>query len=139
MIGTYCSLVIDAPNIRYLIVGEGVDRPRLEAKVKLYGLTDKVVYCGRVSDEEKADHYRLCDIFSLAERQEGFGIVLLEALACSAPVVAGELDGSRDAILDGGELANLNNFASLQSSLLRALAKPPNIPERLEYFWFEIM
>jgi phosphatidyl-myo-inositol dimannoside synthase len=133
------SLMLDAPNIRYLIVGEGDDRPRLEGKVKLHGLTDKVVFCGRVSDEEKADHYRLCDVFSLAGRQEGFGIVLLEALACGAPVVASELDGSRDAILDGelGELANPNSPASLQSAVLRALAKPRHIPERLEYFSFE--
>jgi phosphatidyl-myo-inositol dimannoside synthase len=133
------SLLVDAPDIRYLIVGEGDDRPRLEAKVHLHGLRDKVVFCGRVSDEEKADHYRLCDVFSLAGRQEGFGIVLLEALACGAPVVASELDGSRDAILDGelGELANPNDPASLQSALLRALAKQRQIPERLEYFWFE--
>jgi phosphatidyl-myo-inositol dimannoside synthase len=133
------SVLVVAPGVRYLIVGEGDDRPRLEAKVKLHGLTDKVVFCGRVSDEEKADHYRLCDVFSLAGRQEGFGIVLLEALACGAPVVASELDGSREAILDGelGELANPNDPASLQSALLRALAKPRRIPERLEYFWFE--
>jgi len=133
------SLLVDTPDIRYVIVGEGDDRPRLEAKVKLLGLTDKVVFCGRVSDEEKADHYRLCDVFSLAGRQEGFGIVLLEALACGAPVVASELDGSRDAVLDGelGELANPNDPASLQLALLRALAKPRHIPEGLEYFWFE--
>jgi len=133
------SLLVDTPDIRYVIVGEGDDRPRLEAKVKLLDLTDKVVFCGRVSDEEKADHYRLCDVFSLAGRQEGFGIVLLEALACGAPVVASELDGSRDAVLDGelGELANPNDPASLQLALLRALAKPRHIPEGLEYFWFE--
>jgi glycosyltransferase involved in cell wall biosynthesis len=132
-------LLLHAPNLRYLIAGDGDDRPRLEAKVKLHGLTDKVVFCGRVSDEEKADHYRMCDVFSLAGRQEGFGIVLLEALACGAPVVASELDGSRDAILEGelGELANPDNPASLQAALLRALAKPRHIPERLEYFSFE--
>lgn len=132
-------LLLDAPDLRYLIAGEGGDRPRLEAKVKAQGLADKIVFCGRISDEEKADHYRLCDVFSMAGRQEGFGIVLLEALACGASVVASELDGSRDAILDGefGELANPDDPASLQAAFIRALAKPRHVPERLEYFSFE--
>ena len=133
------GLLREAPDLRYLIAGDGDDRSRLEAKVVALGLTGKVVFCGRVSDAEKADHYRLCDVFSMAGRQEGFGFVFLEALACGAPVVASELDGSRDAVLDGelGELANPDNPASLQSAIVRALAKPHRIPERLEHFSYQ--
>jgi phosphatidylinositol alpha-1,6-mannosyltransferase len=132
-------LLVDSPDLRYLIAGDGDDRPRLEAKVGQLGLRDKIVFSGRVDDKEKVDHYRLCDAFSMAGRQEGFGIVLLEALACGAPVVASELDGSRDAILNGelGELANPDDPASLRAALLRALAKPRHVPERLDYFSFE--
>ena len=132
-------LLRDAPDLRYLIVGDGDDRPRLQAKVEALGLSEKIVFCGRVSDAEKADHYRLCDVFSMAGRQEGFGFVFLEALACGAPVVASELDGSRDAVLGGelGELANPDDPASLHAAILRALSKPRRIPERLEHFSFE--
>ena len=95
------SLVSTVPTLVFLIAGDGDDRPRLEAKVAEMGLRDRVKFAGRISEEEKADHYRLCDVYSMAGRQEGFGFVFLEALATGAPVVASELDGSRNAVLDG--------------------------------------
>ena len=139
MIAVMPRLLADSPDLRYLIAGDGDDRPRLEAKVQSMGLSGQVIFCGRVSDAEKADHYRLCDVFTMAGRQEGFGFVFLEALACGAPVVASVLDGSRDAVLGGelGELANPDDPSSLCDAIMRALAKPRQIPARLAHFSFE--
>jgi glycosyltransferase involved in cell wall biosynthesis len=132
------QLRAEVPDLVYLVAGDGSDRSRLQAKVTASGLDDSVKLIGRISEAEKADHYRLCDVFSMAGRQEGFGIVFLEALATGAPVVASILDGSRDAVLDGkiGELANPDDPASLRAAILRALAKPRVVPQLLEHFSF---
>jgi glycosyltransferase involved in cell wall biosynthesis len=128
----------EVPDLVYLIAGDGGDRARLQAKVTAAGLNGSVQLIGRIAEAEKADHFRLCDVYSMAGRQEGFGIVFLEALATGAPVVASVLDGSRNAVLEGrlGELANPDDPASLRAAILRALAKPRVVPELLEHFSF---
>ena len=133
------SLVSDIPSLVFLIAGDGDDRPRLEAKVAGLELQYCVKFAGLVDESEKADHYRLCDVYTMAGRQEGFGFVFLEALATGAPVVASSLDGSRNAILEGrlGELANPDEPETLKKAIIRSLAKPRAVPELLEYFSYE--
>ena len=93
-------------NAKYLIVGSGDDRPRLEAIARECGVTDAVIFAGRVPTEELSGYYRLCDLFAMPSTGEGFGIVFLEALATGKPVLAGNRDGSVDA-LNHGELGVL--------------------------------
>jgi glycosyltransferase involved in cell wall biosynthesis len=89
-------------------------------------VADRVVFAGRVDEEEKADHYRLADVFVMPGRGEGFGIVYLEALACGIPVVGSVLDGSRDALLDGrlGVLVDPDDRADLVRGIREALTRP---------------
>jgi glycosyltransferase involved in cell wall biosynthesis len=94
-------LLRQLPDLRYLIVGDGSDRPRLEAKVRAQGLLDYVIFAGRVAEAEKVAHYNLADVFVMPSHGEGFGIALIEAAACGIPVVGSSVDGSRDALLDG--------------------------------------
>jgi phosphatidylinositol alpha-1,6-mannosyltransferase len=49
------------PNIAYLIVGDGIDRCRLEEKARSLGIHEHVVFAGYIPESEKADHYRLAD------------------------------------------------------------------------------
>jgi glycosyltransferase involved in cell wall biosynthesis len=85
------------------------------------------------------DHYRLADVFVMAGRQEGFGFVFLEAMASGIPVVASNLDGSREAVLYGklGELANPDDREALKAAIRKALGRPRQIPEGLEFFSYE--
>ena len=53
------------------------------------------------SDEELVDHYNLSNVFLMPSYGEGFGIVFLEALSCGIPVIAGNTDGSKDALMNG--------------------------------------
>lgn len=92
--------------VRYLIVGHGTDRRNLESVVRELGLHESVTFAGFVPDIELAEHYRLADVFAMPSTGEGFGIVFLEAMACGTPVLAGNRDGSVDA-LDGGRLGRL--------------------------------
>jgi glycosyltransferase involved in cell wall biosynthesis len=94
-------LMRQLPNLHYLIVGDGSDRARLEAKARTQGLADHVVFAGRIAEAEKVAHYNLADVYVMPSRGEGFGIALIEAAACGIPVVGSSVDGSRDALLDG--------------------------------------
>lgn len=137
------TLLRTVPDLAYLIAGEGDDRARLEAKVRALGLAERVVFAGYVPEAEKADYYRLADCFLLAGWGEGFGIVLLEAMACGIPVVASRLDGSCEAVADGalGLLVNPREPADLLRGIETALASPRGIPppglERFSYRAFE--
>ncbi len=94
------------PNVRYLLVGKGDDRPWIEAQIEQFGLADCVNLTGFVPDTELAAYYQLCDVFALPSQGEGFGIVYLEALACGKSVLAGNQDGAVDP-LDQGRLGCL--------------------------------
>ena len=56
---------------------------------------------GRIAEEEKVAHYHLADAYVMPSRGEGFGIVILEAMACGVPALASSKDGGREALLDG--------------------------------------
>jgi phosphatidyl-myo-inositol dimannoside synthase len=134
------DLAKEIPNIAYVIVGDGDDRPRLEAKAKSRGIQDRVVFTGFIPEAEKADHYRLADAFVMPGWGEGFGFVFLEALACGIPVVGSILDGSREALRQGklGILVDPGCPDDIQAGILAALKRPRGvIPQGLEYFSFE--
>jgi glycosyltransferase involved in cell wall biosynthesis len=112
------------PSVHYIIGGRGPDRSRVEALVRRLNLMDTVTLAGYVPDHELCDFYNLCDVFAMPSKREGFGIVFLEALACGKPVLAGNRDGSVDALLDGefGVLVNPDNVAEIAGSLTAILA-----------------
>ncbi|MEG4089233.1 glycosyltransferase family 4 protein [Microcoleus sp. Pol12B4] len=88
------------PNVKYLVIGRGDDRPRLVKLADDLGVTERVIFAGFVPTENLAEHYQLADAYVMPS-QEGFGIVYLEALACGVPVLAGDADGSADPLQDG--------------------------------------
>ncbi len=124
------------PDIAYLVCGDGDDRPRLEARVRSLGLERFVTFAGYVPESEKADHYRLADAFVMPSRGEGFGIVYLEALASGLPVVAGDSDGSREALRDGrlGVLVDPRSESDLVRGIIEAVGRPNATPEGFDYF-----
>ena len=130
-------LARDVPDVTYMIVGDGPDRARLEQR-RRNDSTDRVIFAGRISEEEKADHYRLADIYVMPSSGEGFGIVHLEAMACGIPVIGSKIDGSRDALRNGrlGILVNPTDGAELCKAILRTLAEKSTGDRRhgVEYF-----
>jgi phosphatidyl-myo-inositol dimannoside synthase len=108
-------------------------RRRLEEKVEALGLSDRVIFTGYVSESEQVAHYNLADVYVMPSTGEGFGIVLLEAVACGVPVVGSRVDGSREALLDGqlGRLVDPGNPLALLDGLTSALEEG-RPPERIE-------
>jgi phosphatidylinositol alpha-1,6-mannosyltransferase len=111
------------PKLRYLIVGDGADRSRLQAKAITLGVADNVIFTGWIPESEKVAHYNLADAYVMPTSGEGFGIVLIEAAACGIPVIGSGLGGSREALLDGrlGRLVDPKKPLELQEAVLATL------------------
>jgi phosphatidylinositol alpha-1,6-mannosyltransferase len=117
------QLVKRFPNLKYLIVGDGPDRRRLEEKVRALELSDVVVFAGYIPEQDKVSHYNLANAYVMPSSGEGFGIVLIEAAACGIPVIGSRADGSREALLDGqlGCLVDPKNRNELLQAIIAAL------------------
>ena len=82
---------------RLLIAGTGPERQRLERLAYERDLGDRVVFLGRVPDDELPRLYRQADACVVPSRElEGFGYVALEALAAGTPVIASATGGLVD-------------------------------------------
>jgi len=98
-----------------------------------------VIFTGLFPESEKRALYNLADVYVMPSRGEGFGFVLLEAMACGVPAIGSRHDGGREA-LRGGELGILVDPASsadLRLAIDEVLARgEKKIPEGLDYFSF---
>jgi phosphatidylinositol alpha-1,6-mannosyltransferase len=118
------------PDLVYMIAGDGPYRGELEKLATDLGVRDRVVFIGRVQDEDLPALYSLCEVFVMASRArieesdvEGFGIVLLEASACGKPVVGGRSGGVPDAVVDGftGLLVDPSNPQEIADALAKLM------------------
>lgn len=127
------------PDVHYLIVGTGPYQEELQQIVAELGLAASVTFAGRVLDGELAAHYRLCDLFVMANRElsdhdtEGFGLVFLEANACGKAVVGGRAGGAVEAVRDGqnGLLVDGHDPGAIASTINRLLSDDA-LRQRLE-------
>lgn len=89
----------------YLIVGDGPEMKKVNESIKRHGLTNRVRTLGIVDKELLKLLYNIADVFvmpnlKLENNIEGFGMVVIEAGSCDVPVVASNIDGIKDAVID---------------------------------------
>ena len=111
---------------RLLIVGSGPQEREARRYVATRGLQE-VEFLGRVSDDEKAQLFRTVDVFaSPATGGESFGIVLLEAMAAGAPIVASDIHGYKGVVRRGREglLVPPHEPKELATAIARLLGDP---------------
>jgi len=117
------SLIIrEISNIKLLILGEGEDRKFLEEYAKKIGVSKYVCFCGFKSNPYK--YLAHSDVFVLASLWEGFGNVILEAMACGIPVVATDCpSGPREIIshMEDGLLVPVRDAKSLATAIIELL------------------
>ena len=96
------------PDVQWVVIGDGPLRGELEALARAHGVADSVRFLGALSDAERDTWLRRADLLAMPSRLpgagragEGFGIVYMEAAAYGKPVVAGNVGGALDAVLDG--------------------------------------
>ncbi len=86
----------DIPGIRVIVGGDGPMKGYYQNMARDLGLSQNVRFAGYISNPDLPDFYNSCRIFVLPSKdpvREGFGIVLLEAMACGRPVIATEIAG----------------------------------------------
>jgi glycosyltransferase involved in cell wall biosynthesis len=126
------SLLPGGGSVRLEIVGEGPERPTLEAAAQRLGIADRIEFRGKVSSAElqaayaRASAFVLPSIFDARGDTEGLGVVALEAMNYGTPVVASRIGGIPDIVEDGvtGVLVPPGDAAALAAALRRVLDEP---------------
>jgi glycosyltransferase involved in cell wall biosynthesis len=109
--------------VRAVIVGEGPERPALEALAAELGLTDQVRFFG--AHPEAGRLFRAFDAFVLSSRSEGTPITLLEAMSAGVPVVATSVGGIPDVLTEQEAwLVPPENPPALGAAIMEALDHP---------------
>jgi phosphatidyl-myo-inositol alpha-mannosyltransferase len=118
-------LAAQRPGLRLLVAGHG-DADESLARTPAW-LRDRIVVLGQVSDSDKVRVYHSVDVFCAPNTGgESFGIVLAEAMAAGAPIVASDLDAFRQVLRRGqaGELFRTGDAAGLAAAAGRLLDQP---------------
>ncbi len=126
------AVIIDAmpalsarfPGIRAVLAGDGPELPALRKRAAARGVAENVQFPGPF--EEPWDLLRSADVFVLASEIEGLPLVVLEAINQGVPVVATDVGGMPEAVIDDvtGYLIPPGNPAALTTAVTRILNDP---------------
>lgn len=114
------------------VVGDGEDRDRLEGLSRSLGLDGRVRFMGRLGDEELRELYASATAFVLPSTHEGFGLVFVEAMAFSLPVITVSAGAAPEVVEDGvtGLVVPPRDPAALAGAI-GALVRDPGLAETL--------
>jgi phosphatidylinositol alpha-mannosyltransferase len=128
LIDAFAAVQHNLPDARLIIVGayDNLEMLPFLFQARQLGLRE-VHFVGRVTDQELARYYRTAAVFCAPSTgMESFGMVLLEAMAAGAPIVASDIDGYRDVMDDGrqGVLVKPEDSDKLAAALVSLLRDP---------------
>ncbi|MGV3755524.1 MAG: glycosyltransferase, partial [Verrucomicrobiota bacterium] len=126
------KIVAACPKVKFLLVGDGILRPGLEAQIKQAGLEKHFVFTGLVPPQEVARYVGIMDALVHLSLREGLPRALPQALAAGKPVVAYDCDGAREICLpdETGFLIQPKDLIKLEAALT-ALARQPALCQKL--------
>ena len=145
VLNTIPQLLKSGRDVKYILCGkaDAAEETRIRNLIQKLEIESHVVLTGFIPENELVDHYLLSDVFVMPSKGEGFGIVYLEAMACGREVVAGNKDGSTEALQFGklGTLVDPDDQQDLLNGISSALSNPRDpllIQQKmLEHFSFE--
>ena len=123
------KVLLRFPQTKALIIGSGPQKSYLLNLAKELHIKDSVVFIGQIPHSQMAKYYSLADVFVLPSitskmgETEGFGVVLLEAMACGLPVIGSDTGGIPDIIKNGetGLLFRQKESPDLANQIIRLL------------------
>jgi len=126
------TLAKSCPQAKFLLVGDGPWRERLEQKVRVLALSNRFVFASLVPPKDIARYVGAMDILVHLSRREGLARALSQALAGARPVVAYDCDGAKEVCVQGetGFLIPPGDLDSFRERVLQ-LAREPVLRERL--------
>lgn len=125
-IRAFAKVLKKIPDAKLYIAGEGDSMESLHKLVAEMKLQKSVIFFGKVSEEEKIKLLSESWVALQPSQVEGWGITVLEANACGTPVIASNVNGLRDSIVDGktGILTPVRNINSLSKTMYKVLTRP---------------
>jgi glycosyltransferase involved in cell wall biosynthesis len=118
------AVVGEHPAADFVFVSHNpAEQTSLEERAAQLGTSRNIRFVGQVSEEEKFALLRACDVYVLPTRYEGFGLPLLEAMACGAPLVTSDIPVVREIVENGvnGLLVPRGDSVALAAAILRLL------------------
>jgi glycosyltransferase involved in cell wall biosynthesis len=127
LLDAFATCLRHVPQASLVILGDGPERDALEAQVHAHGMAQHVHFLGYMATPEVSAIMRGVDIFAFPTFGEGFGLVLLEAMAWGKPVVASQVMAIPEIVLheETGFLIPPGDATSLAQVLLRLMQDPP--------------
>jgi N-acetyl-alpha-D-glucosaminyl L-malate synthase BshA len=126
VVGIFTEARRRAPGTAMILqlVGDGPEHERIRRLVRDNGLADQVQFLGERSD--LASVLRGADLFLLPSESESFGLAALEAMSCGVPVVASNVGGVPEVVIDGetGLLSPVGDVAGMAAHVARLLGEP---------------
>lgn len=126
----------DGKTAYYILCGkhDEQEHERINAIAKEADLENEVILSGFVAEEEITNYYLSADAFVLPSVKEGFGLVFVEAQACGLSVLAGNQDGSTEAVRNeqAGILVDPADDVALKLALEQLILKSDSIEEKLK-------
>lgn len=98
-----------------IVVGGGPERERLEAMAA--DSSSKIIFAGKVPDEELPDYYAACNVWATASEHEGFCVPVAEAMAAGKPVIVPDVTAMPETAGEGGLIYPPGNTAALTDAI----------------------
>ena len=113
-------------NVHFVMVGDGELRPSVEARIREHGIEQHFTLLGWQPIEVMPQTYRNFDIVVLTSLWEGLPRIFAEAMACGLPIVATNVGGAREAVIDGetGYLFNPHDVEGMAGAVLKLITDP---------------
>lgn len=131
---------LERETARLVLFGTGPETPSLKSRADALGIDDRVCFTGFVENPYK--YMAAADVFVLSSVYEGFGLVLIEALACGCPVVSTDCESGPAEILENGgygSLVPVGDAEAIAAAVDATLDSPPDpIPLRARADAFDI-
>jgi glycosyltransferase involved in cell wall biosynthesis len=117
-------VVDQTKQAHFVMAGDGELRASVEERIRQRGIGDHITVLGWQNEEDMPEIYRNLDIVVLTSLWEGLPCVFSEAMACELPIVATNVDGAREAIVDGenGFLYRPHDIAGMAQAVLKLIA-----------------
>jgi len=127
-------------SLKLLILGEGPERQNLQGLIDSYGLGERIKLIGFVKNPN--DYMQISNVFALTSIYEGFGNVVIEAMASGLPVIVTDCVGGPKEIVDFGKYGDvvpLDNLEVLAKTIQKVLRKEVNldVSKRIKDFSIE--
>jgi len=118
------EILTKMPDIKFMIVGDGVLKDSLKAASKELGIEDRVIFTGWRNDVVSI--MSIMDIYALCSLTEAHNISVMEALSLEKPVIGSDIDGIRESVIheQTGILFPTDDLQSFVTAVLRLIYNP---------------